>query len=147
MKKLSKGWRVHYQMNKISKVNLPWTNQLSHINALETVEMNKGMGKYVRISTSALCKKISRNSRFKILEITIYTSLEKSSVSTIYCEDCIFYTWNQNHMHSLFILRLTMFWSLLLCCMSASTFRWFNSKLNFMLAKVDRSPSLNITCW
>jgi len=27
-----------------------------------------------------------------------------------------------------------------------STFRLFNSKLNFMLAKVERSPSLSITC-
>lgn len=49
MKMLSKGWRIHYQMNKIWKRKfkgwLPWTNQLSHVQALETVVRNKGMGK------------------------------------------------------------------------------------------------------
>jgi len=47
---------------------------LGTYSSLETTEnMNKGMGKYVGVSTSTLCKKIRRNSRFKILEIIIYT--------------------------------------------------------------------------
>nr|AFK43914.1 unknown [Medicago truncatula] len=42
-------------------------------------------------------------------------------------------------------MHFTALVSSFLCAVPVSTFRLFNSKLNFVLAKVERSPSLSIT--